>query len=121
MLPISKFIQDFPTAFSVQMYFRFYSSLFSKKNGGMRPVINLKFIIKYIVPQHFKMERIHTLKDLLRRNNWVTTVDLKYAYFMIPIHTSDRPDLHFSVREHHYQFTCLPFSLSCAPWVFTKT
>ena len=101
----------------------FYSSLFlvPKKDGGMRPVINLKCLNECIVPHHFKMEGIHTLKDLLRRNDWMTKVDLKDAYFMIPIQASDRPVLRFSARERSYQFTCLPFGLSCAPWVFTKT
>ena len=28
--------------------------------------------------------------------------------------------LRFIVGQEHYQFTCLPFGLSCAPWVFTK-
>ena len=28
--------------------------------------------------------------------------------------------LRFIVGQEHYQFTCLPFSLLCAPWVFTK-
>ena len=44
-------------------------SLIPKKDGGMRPVINLKCLNECIVPHHFKMERIHTLKDLLRRND----------------------------------------------------
>ncbi len=45
----------------------FYSSLFlvPKKDEGMRPVINFKSLSEYVVPQHFKMEGIHTLKDLL--------------------------------------------------------
>ena len=101
----------------------FYSSLFlvPKKDGGTRPVVNLKRLNEYIVPHHFKMEGIHTLRDLLRRNDWMTKVDLKDAYFMIPIHTSHRRLLRLCVRDRHYQFTCLPFGLSCAPWVFTKT
>ena len=67
------------------------------------------------------MEAIHTLKDLLKRNDWMTKVNLKDAYFMIPIHRSNRSVLRFSNQNRLYQFLCLPFSLSWAPWVFTKT
>ena len=67
------------------------------------------------------MEGLHTLKDLLKKNDWMTKVDLKDAYFMIPIHSSSRSVLRFSTQNRHYQFSCLPFGLSCAPWVFTKT
>ena len=38
-----------------------------------------------------------------------------------PKHSSDRSALCFKVQSHHYQYICLPFGLSCAPWVFTKT
>ena len=44
----------------------------------------------------------------------------KNAYFTIPIHTDHQPYLRFIVGQEHYQFTCVPFGLSCAPWVFTK-
>ena len=87
----------------------------------MRPVINLKELNTYVAPHHFKMEGLHTLKDLLKTGDWMTKVDLKDAYFMIPIHSSDRSALCFQVQSRHYQYTCLPFGLSCAPWVFTKT
>ena len=45
-------------------------------------------------------------------------VDLKDAYFMIPIREKDRA---FSFEDQTYRFKCLPFGLACAPWVFTKT
>lgn len=38
---------------------------------------------------------MYTLKDLLRRDDWMTNVELKdaymYMYFMVPIHSKDRP------------------------------
>ena len=100
----------------------FLSTIFLvlKKDGGQRPVINLKSLNKFVYTEHFKMEGIHILRDLLRAGDWMTKVDLK-AYFMVPIHEEDRAFLKFSFKERTYQFKCLPFGLACAPWVFTKT
>jgi len=59
----------------------FYSSLFliPKKDGRMRPVINLKWLNSWVHTQHFKMEGIHTLQDLLQQGAWMAKVDLKDA------------------------------------------
>ena len=67
------------------------------------------------------MEGIHTLKNLLKPGDWLAKVDLKDAYFSIPIHPDHRKYLRFPLGERVYQFTCLPFGLASAPWVFTKT
>ncbi len=48
-------------------------------------------------------------------------MDLNDAYFTIPIDATQRRYLKFVVESQTYQFNCLPFSLSSAPWVFTKT
>ena len=46
----------------------FYSNLFlvPQKYSGQRPVINLKALNKFVHQEHFKMEGIHTLKDLVK-------------------------------------------------------
>ena len=56
----------------------------------MRPVINLRPLNNFLRHEHFKMEGIHVVKDLLRQGDWLTRIDLKDAYFAIPIHTQDR-------------------------------
>ena len=45
---------------------------------------------------------------------------LKDAYFAVPIHKDHQKFLRFRWKNTSYQFTCLPFSLSSAPRVFTK-
>ncbi len=100
----------------------FYSNIFlvPKKDGRMRPVINLKALNYFVDVQHFKMEGMQNVKEMLKPNDWMTKVDLKDAYFTIPISQSHRQYLRFSVDGQNYQFTCLPFGLSSAPWIFTK-
>lgn len=101
----------------------FVSQMFlvPKKGGGQRPVINLKHLNSFVKTEHFKMENIQMLKDLLRAGDWMAKIDLKDAYFMVPIADEHKKLLRFPYRGSIYQFNCLPFGLSSAPWVFTKT
>ena len=63
---------------------------------------------------HFKMEGIQTLKSLLKQEDWLVKVDLKDAYFSIPISRERRKYLCFAIGNSTYQFNCLPFSLASA-------
>ena len=100
----------------------FYSRLFlvPKKDGKHRPVINLRPLNAFLRHQHFKMEGIHVVRDLLQQGDWMARIDLKDAYFAVPVCPSDCKYLHFKWRSKSYEFTCLPFGLSTAPRVFTK-
>ena len=48
------------------------------------------------------------------------TLDLKDAYFQVPIHKGDRKFLRFMMDGEAYQYRSLPFGLSTAPHVFTR-
>ena len=50
----------------------------------------------------------------------MASVDMKDAYYSIPIRSSDRKFLRFIWEGNLYEFTCLPNGLSCAPRIFTK-
>ena len=65
----------------------FVSSIFlvDKKDGGHRPVINLKKLNSFVNFQHFKMEGIHMLRDLLKKGDFMVKLDLKDAYFTVPV------------------------------------
>ena len=52
---------------------------------------------------------------------WMASIDLKDAYFHVLIHPSHRQFLRFVWSGVHLQYVTLPFGLSSAPRVFTKT
>ena len=56
-----------------------------KKDGSVRPIIELRELNKFIHWEHFKMEGIHLVKDLLQEGDWMVKMDLKDVYFSIPI------------------------------------
>ena len=100
----------------------FVSNVFiiPKKSGGSRPVINLKRLNTFIVYRHFKMEGVNLIKHIVCTNDWMAKLDLKDAYFSVPIHKEDHRFLQFKWKNSLFQFVCLPFGLSSAPWAFTK-
>ncbi|KAI9565203.1 reverse transcriptase [Daphnia sinensis] len=100
----------------------FVSSLFviPKKSGGFRPIINLKPLNKFVRYEHFKMEGLETVKNLVRKGDWLVKLDLKDAYLTIPIAKTHQKYLRFVWKTRLYQFSCLAFGLCSAPRIFTK-
>jgi len=94
--------------------------LVPKKDGSQRPVINLRQLNQFVIWEHFKMENIHLVENLIQEGDWMIKMDLKDAYFSIPIHQEHRQWLRFQWQQQVYEFQCLPFGLSSAPRVFTK-
>ena len=100
----------------------FVSNIFivKKKDGGNRPVINLKELNQYITFLHFKMEVLQSLKSLLQKNEHMCKLDFKDAYSRVPLSQDDRKRVMFRWEGTLYQFLCLCFSLAPTPYVFTK-
>ena len=66
-------------------------------------------------------ESIHTQRELVNPEDWLAKVDLKDAYFRIPIQQSHRKYLRLYYQDKYYKFQCLTYGLSSAPSVFPKT
>ena len=98
----------------------FYSHLFlvEKATGGWRPVIDLSPLNGFVRQTPFKMETVASVLLSVWEGDFLASVDLKDAYFQIPVHRSSRNLLCFTSEGTVYQFKVLCFGLSTAPWVF---
>ena len=57
-----------------------------KKDGNRRMILNLKQLNSFVVYQHFKMEGLDNVLNLIKPYVWMASVDLKDAFFSIPVH-----------------------------------
>lgn len=92
----------------------------SKKYGSDRFTLNLKGLKKFIKMPHFKLENIRTASMLLTPGMLMANLDLKDAYFLVPIHKASRKYLRFVFLNEYYEFAYLPFSLCISPFIFTS-
>ncbi|MES9880172.1 MAG: reverse transcriptase domain-containing protein [Sedimenticola sp.] len=91
-----------------------------KKNGKLRPVLDLSALNKFMVVEHFKMETAHSIRSTIEAGDWAVSIDLMDAYLHVPIRPSSRKYLRFRWQDKAYQFRVLPFGIATAPKVFTK-
>ena len=91
-----------------------------KPDGSHRLILNLKRFNDNVEKQHFKMDSLWSAVRLMKPNCFMASIDLKDAYYSVPITRSDRKYLKFLWQGKLYQFTCFPNGLSCCPRKFTK-
>ena len=102
----------------------FCSRLFLVPKPGKKwhPVIDLSVLNSFLHFTTFKMETAEIIRNSVTKGEWLVSIDLKDAYFHIPIH----PDSHhlycfvFHVDKQTYQFKALPFGLATAPLEFKR-
>ncbi|XP_037637109.1 uncharacterized protein LOC119494940 [Sebastes umbrosus] len=100
----------------------FYSTYFlvPKKDGGIRPILDLRRLNTYIKVLPFRMLHTRHILESIEQGEWFTTIDLKDAYFHVPICRAHWQFLRFAFQGQAYEFKVLPFGLSLSPRVFTR-
>ena len=60
-------------------------------------MVNLKKALnKFIQEKHFKIEGFHMVRDVVKQGDQLAKIDLKDAYFLIPVHTDHQKFLQFT-------------------------
>jgi hypothetical protein len=100
----------------------FYSRYFliPKKDGGLRPILDLRRLNRALMRRPFRMTTVKQILAQIRPGDWFFSLDLKDAYFHIQIAPHHRRFLRFAFEGVAYQYTVLPFGLALAPRTFSK-
>ena len=76
----------------------------SQENRKLRPVINLRPLNQCILCPHFQMETVVSISSAIHPGDWATSLDLKNAYFRVPIASWFRRYLRFVVTGQVWWF-----------------
>ena len=100
----------------------YFSSLFTtpKKDGSYRTILNLKYLNEECDTHHFKMESLKQAIHMIRRGAFLASIDIKDAFYSVPIHQSHKKYLKFVWLSIPYQFEAMPNGYKDAMRVFTK-
>ncbi|CAM4592174.1 unnamed protein product [Leuciscus chuanchicus] len=100
----------------------FYSRYFivPKKDGGLRPILDLRVLNESVMQLKFKMLTLRQIVPQIRSEDLFVTIDLKDAYFHISIRPCHWKFLSFAFGGKAYQYRVLPFGLALSPRTFTK-
>ena len=103
----------------------FFSSVFTvpKKDESFRIILNLKRLNLSVKYQHFKMETLDDVLNVIKPGVWMGSIDLKDAYYSIPVHSDFQKIFTFTWDQKYYQFAALPNGFGpavriCATQVF---
>lgn len=91
-----------------------------KKDGTKRMILNLSKLNDEVTYHHFKMDTLASALTLITPNCYMASLDLKQAYYSVPICRKHRKLLRFQWRGQLFEYNALPNGLSSAPRLFTK-
>ena len=98
------------------------SNLFvrEKPNGRYRVILDLKRLNRNVVYEHFKMTSLNSALEMVTPTSWMASVDLRDAFYTVPVRDSHKKYLRFYWNNQLWQFVSMPNGLACAPRFFTK-
>ena len=92
----------------------------TNKDGSHRMILNLKTFYEFLKFKHSKLESIEDALDPITGGCYFGSVDLKDAYYSIPIHENYQIYLKLFWKKECYQYIILFNGFSAAVRVFTK-
>lgn len=90
-----------------------------KPGNRWRWVLDSKLLNQHLHRRQFRMETVSSIRSMLRKGDWLASIDLRDAFLHVPIHRRHRRYLAFRALGRQYRFAAMSFGTSVAPRVFT--
>lgn len=94
--------------------------LVPKKTGGMRPILDLRTLNESVAKRPFRMLTTKRLLQCIHNRDFCVSIDLKDAYFHVPVLPRHRKFLSFAFQGVAYEYARMPFGYALAPRTFSK-
>ena len=100
----------------------YYSHLFlrPKKDGTFRTILNLKQMNVACETSHFKMEHISDIVNLVSKDMYMASLDIRKAFYSVAIFEPHTKFLKFMHNGQIYKFVVLPNGYCDAMRIFCK-
>ncbi|KAA6399062.1 MAG: putative reverse transcriptase [Streblomastix strix] len=89
--------------------------------ANWRKITDCSILNRFLRTNHFIMEDINTVREILLPNDWMIKTDLQSAFHHILVDPEFRPFLRFYHRNRYYQYKAMCFEVRHAPLIFHKT
>ena len=92
----------------------FVSTIFlrPKNDDSHRIILNLKQFNEFVEYHQFKMDTLETGISMMKAGCYIASVDLKDAYYTVPIDFSHQKYVKFCFEGEYFRYTCLPNGLA---------
>lgn len=87
----------------------------------IRVIIDLRHVNSFLPKQHFKTTTLRDAVLLIEQGVWMAKIDMKDAFWHIPLAPDHHPYLCFEWENITYAFRVAPFGLSLSPVLLNKT
>lgn len=91
-----------------------------QQKGRWRQIWNMRWSNQHMRPLTFKMTGVAAWKALIKKNDWMCSVDLKDAYLNILMAEGEAKYQRYVFRGQVWEIITLPFGNAQAPWAFTR-
>ncbi|KAG1043950.1 hypothetical protein G6F43_011537 [Rhizopus delemar] len=105
---IQKFLDGGMIEISPTQNRQFLSKFFTlQEKTKRRPILDCQKLNSFIQVEHFKMEGVPALRELIEKDDYICKIDLKDAYVVVPMHVDSQDFLSFENEGVAYRYKSL--------------